>query len=65
LKKCDSADELEAKAELALAQTDEKRYGAGLDRAKPIWRVGVSCFGKQCKVKCKTDDGLGAGAVSQ
>jgi hypothetical protein len=60
LKKCDSADELEDKAELALRQIDEKRYGAELDNSKPIWKVGVSCFGKRCKVKCEVSGGPGA-----
>ncbi|MDR1059827.1 MAG: ATP-binding protein [Clostridiales bacterium] len=54
LKKCGSAAEaeMEAMAEHALAQIDEKRYGAELDGSKPIWKVGIACFGKQCKVKC-------------
>jgi hypothetical protein len=57
LKKCDSAAELEDKAEAALRQIDEKRYGAELDKRKPFWRVGIACFGKQCKVRCKMDGG--------
>jgi hypothetical protein len=53
LKMCDSADELEGKAELALRQIDEKRYGAELDRGKPLWKVGIAFFDKQCRVKCE------------
>jgi hypothetical protein len=63
LKKCDSAEELEAKAELALRQIDEKRYGAGLDNNKPIWKVGVSCFGKRCKVKCEVRGSSGVATM--
>jgi hypothetical protein len=59
LKMCDSEKELGDRAELALRQIDEKRYGAELDRGKPLWKVGVSCFGKRCNVKCEVDGGLG------
>jgi hypothetical protein len=44
---------LEGKAELALRQIDEKRYGAELDMGKPVWKVGMACFGKRCRVKCE------------
>jgi hypothetical protein len=52
LKMCDSEKELGDRAELALRQIDEKRYGAELDRGKPLWKVGIAFFDKQCKVKC-------------
>jgi hypothetical protein len=55
LKKCDSEDALGDKSELALRQIDEKRYGAELDDGKPIWKVGIACFGKRCRVKCEVD----------
>jgi hypothetical protein len=60
LKACASGAELEGKAELALRQIDEKRYGAELDRGKPFWKVGIACFGKQCKVKCVAEGGAGS-----
>jgi hypothetical protein len=61
LKKCDAGDasdenidtaKLEAKAAEALKQIDDKQYGAELDRCKPIWKVGVSFYKRQCRVKC-------------
>jgi hypothetical protein len=59
LKMCGSEEELDEKAELALRQIEQKRYGAELDKSKPIWKVGISCFGKQCNVKCEAEVGLG------
>jgi hypothetical protein len=56
LKKCKAAKQLESKAKSALRQIDGKRYGDGLDKAKPLWKVGVSFFGKQCKAKCEVEE---------
>jgi hypothetical protein len=53
LKMCASEAELDGRAELALRQIDEKRYGAELDSGKPVCQVGIACFGKQCRVKCE------------
>jgi hypothetical protein len=62
LKACASEAELEGKAELALRQIDDKRYVAELDRGKPFWKVGIACFGKQCRVKCEIEGAGRAGA---
>ena len=53
LKACKKEDDLEATAEKALAQIVERRYGADLVRGKPLVKVGVAFFGKQCCVKVK------------
>jgi hypothetical protein len=52
LKRCTSAGQLKNNADAALRQIDDKRYGAELDRSKPLWKVGISCCKKQCRVKC-------------
>jgi hypothetical protein len=54
-KACDSERELDERAEAALRQIDDRRYGAELDRTKPFWKVGVSFCGKQCRVKCEAE----------
>ncbi|MCL2158568.1 MAG: PD-(D/E)XK nuclease domain-containing protein, partial [Oscillospiraceae bacterium] len=43
---------LETQVRAALAQIDEKRYWqAYLGKGRPIYKVGVACQGKQCKIK--------------
>jgi hypothetical protein len=51
-KSCEADDDLEAQAEAALAQIDEKRYFAEAPRDKPLIKVGMAFCGKQCEVKC-------------
>jgi hypothetical protein len=45
-------DDLEERAEEALAQIESKRYGADLSKDKPLIKIGVAFYGKRCKVKC-------------
>jgi hypothetical protein len=68
-KACGSEDDLDAKADEALAQIEVKRYGAELGAglsvglgtglgagehvAKPLVKVGVAFCGKLCRVKCR------------
>ncbi len=49
LKAAKSEDELEAKAQEALAQIEEKAYGAEMNRlgVKEIWRYGIALYGKR------------------
>jgi hypothetical protein len=56
LKKCTSAGQLKNRAEDALGQIDDKRYGAEFDKRKPIWKVGISCYKKSCKVLCAVEE---------
>jgi len=51
-KACGAEDDLAAKADEALAQIDQKRYGADLDTGKCLVKVGIAFHGKQCRVKC-------------
>ncbi|MDR1558182.1 MAG: ATP-binding protein [Clostridiales bacterium] len=47
------AKELVATAQQALAQIDEKRYGADLDKNKPLIKIGIAFSGKLCKAICE------------
>ena len=51
LKVTDTEKDLEKTADAALAQIDEKRYGQDLDDKKPLVKIGVGLYGKQCLVK--------------
>ena len=50
LKVCSKEDDLDAYAEKALAQVNLKRYGADLKKSKRLVNIGISFFGKQCRV---------------
>ncbi|MDR1558670.1 MAG: ATP-binding protein [Clostridiales bacterium] len=52
-KACEEASQMEKQAEMALRQIDIKRYGAGLKADQHVVKVGISLFGKQCKVRCE------------
>jgi len=43
---------LAGKADEALAQIDEKRYGADIENGKSLIKAGIAFCGKLCKVKC-------------
>jgi len=47
-----SVEVLEKMAEEALAQIDEKRYGADLDTSKRLIKIGIAFHRKRCRVKC-------------
>ena len=49
-KACGAEDDLYKNAEKALAQITQKRYGADLDRNKPLLKIGIAFCGKTCKV---------------
>jgi len=51
-KACGAEDDLTTKADEALAQIDQKRYGADLDTGKCLVKVGIAFHGKLCRVKC-------------
>ncbi len=51
-KSCGTGDDLEERAENALDQINSKRYGADLDKNKPLIKIGVAFCSKKCKVKC-------------
>jgi hypothetical protein len=54
-KRCDDAGKLEAAADAALRQIEKRGYGAELDGAKPLWKIGIAFCGKECNVKCRVD----------
>jgi len=51
-KACSEKEDLDKNALEALKQIETKRYGADLDQAKPLIKVGIAFCGKQCRVKC-------------
>ena len=51
-KACSTGENLTVKAEDALAQIEQKWYGADLDKGKRLIKVGIAFCGKQCQVKC-------------
>jgi hypothetical protein len=53
-KACGEKKELEAKANEALSQIDEKRYGADIGGGKRLVKAGIAFCGKLSKVKCKS-----------
>ena len=54
LKACDSKEELDAKAQEALEQIDEKRYGAEAKQpGKALLKVGIAFYKKTCRVRVK------------
>ena len=53
LKPCGKSDDLDKRAEEALAQIESKRYGADMENGKPIIKVGVAFYGKECRVRCR------------
>jgi hypothetical protein len=52
-KACGSKDDLDAKADEALAQIEDRRYGADAGAGKPLVKVGVAFCGKLCRVRSK------------
>jgi hypothetical protein len=54
-KKSGSRGTLGRDSELAVSQIERKRYGAELDRTKPLWKVGVAFCGKECRASCKIE----------
>ncbi|MCL1809059.1 MAG: ATP-binding protein [Clostridiales bacterium] len=50
-KACDGPDDLDEKAGEALAQIDDKRYGADVGSSKRLVKIGIAFFGKSCRVK--------------
>ena len=50
-KVADCEEDIEKAVENALAQIDEKRYGQDLDSTKPLVKIGIGLYGKQCLVK--------------
>ena len=51
-KSCNEVKQLKMHAHEALNQITTKRYAARLDPDRPIIKVGIAVYGKQCKVIC-------------
>jgi hypothetical protein len=52
-KSCAKKEDMNMKAEEALAQIRHKRYGAEINNGKPLIKIGVAISGKLCKVRCE------------
>jgi hypothetical protein len=50
-KRAGKPEDLEQKANEALKQIDKQKYYSAIENSKPIYKVGIACYKKECAVK--------------